>query len=413
MLRSILAITIFAGLAIFSGLASAANTSKDSLKIAFIDPLSGPFAATGQFELHTLNLVADEINQSGGINGHPVKIIPYDNQLNPKQSLVQLEKAINDGARYIVQGNGSSVASALLDSIDKYNRRNPKNPVLYLDHSAQDPSFTNERCSFWHFRFDSDVDMKTKLQTEWIAEQKQIKKVFLINQDYVFGHEAAKVAQQMIKEQRPDIEIMGSLFVPLGKVKDFGPYIFQVKRSGADALITASWGSDLTLLIRGMSDYGLNIPILTQYANIPGTVTAIGPKGAGNVYLLSYFNGDFDSPIQKSREEQLYKKAKVDYTAVQFGYMLHMLKKAASQADSVDPVKVAFALEGLSYDGPDGAMTMREDNHQILMPMFFSVLKDGMNPGLEGTHLGFHTVLAFDAQQSAMPTTCKMRRPKS
>ncbi len=122
-----------------------------------------------------------------------------------------------------MQGNGSSVGSALISAIDKHNRRNPGEEMLYLNHGAVDPVLTNERCSFWHFRFDAGADMKMNALTNWIQGQKDIKKVYLINQDYSFGHSVSSMAREMLKEKRPDIEIVGNDFHPLAKVKDFTP----------------------------------------------------------------------------------------------------------------------------------------------------------------------------------------------
>src|SRR5699024_6079564 len=220
---------------------------------AVIDPLSGSMASIGQPFVAELQFDAKRINKAGGINGHKVEIIGLDNKVNPQQSLVQLQKAIDDGIHYIAQGAGSSVASALLNAVNKHNQRNPDDRVVYLNYAAVDPAFTNERCSFWHFRFDANADMKMKLLTDWIAKQKDIHKIFLLDQDYSFGHAVAEAARKMLKEKRPDIEIVGNVFVPLGKVKDFSPYVSQIKTSDADAVITGNWGQDFTLLIKAAS----------------------------------------------------------------------------------------------------------------------------------------------------------------
>lgn len=400
--------------AMFSSIAGAANgTDQAPLRIAQIDVLSGPMAAVGKAYQAALRFDAHRLNQAGGINGHEIKIVSFDDKADPKQALVNLQKAIDSGIRYITQGSGSSVGSALLNAVNKHNQRNPDDRVLFLDHDNADPSFTNSRCSFWHFRFVIDADMKMKSITDWIMTRKDIHKIFLLNPDYNFGHSFAEAARKMLKEKRPDIEIVGNVFSPLGKVKDFSPYISQIKASGADAVITGDWGQDVVLLIKAASDYGLDIPFVTHGGNSPGVVTEVGEKGVNRLYLAFPFDYDYiNNPTLAARQEAMREKTGWDYANPPTTDMLDMLKLAASKADSIAPTKVAFALEGLKYDSINGEVTMRADNHQLLMPTAISTLKGGMKYGNEGTDYNFHAVAKFPSEAMRMPTTCKMRRPE-
>src|SRR5262249_30723447 len=99
-------------------------SAQDTVKIAYIDPLSGGGASIGEVGQKTFQFVADEINAKGGVLGKKLQIISYDNKLNPQESLVQVQKAIDAGIRIITQGNGSSVAAAISDFAAKFNERN-------------------------------------------------------------------------------------------------------------------------------------------------------------------------------------------------------------------------------------------------------------------------------------------------
>lgn len=410
MLKSFLTPLFALALVVLAGAVSAAD--KAPFRIAVIEPLSGSMAAIGQPYLAELQFDAALLNKEGGINGHKVEIIGMDNQVNVQESLVRLQKAINEGVRYIAQGGGSSVASAILNAVDKHNQRNPEDRVLFLNYGAVDPAFTNENCSFWHFRFDANADMKMKLMTDWVVQKKEIKKVFLFNQDYSLGHSVSKAARKMLKEKRPDIEIVGDVYVPLGKVKDFTPYVSKIKGSGAGAVITSNWGQDFVLLIKAAADYGLKLPFLSYYGNSPGTATQVGEKGVDLIYVISAINGDFDDPKMAKHQVEMYKEKGWDFVFGQLNHMMHMLKQAAEKADSIDPTKVAFALEGLQYETAAGPAMMRAEDHQILMPMFLTVYKGDMKYGAEDTNYNFHTVSKFPMDDMSMPTTCDMRRPK-
>lgn len=257
-----------------------ANTaSAHEIKLAYIDPLSGGGASVGEIGLKTFQFLADEINAKGGLMGQKLVVIPFDNKTNPQESLVQAQKAIDSGIRFITQGNGSAVGGALLEFVSKFNSRNPGKEVLYFNYAAIDPSMTNEKCSFWHFRWDATADIKMKALTNYISSVPAIKKVYLINQDYSFGQLMRNGARSMLGAKRPDIEFVGDELHPLLKVTDFAPYVAKIKASGADTVITGNWGQDISLLLKAGSDAGLKVNWFTYYAGGPGGPTAIKQAG--------------------------------------------------------------------------------------------------------------------------------------
>ncbi|MGH1453909.1 MAG: branched-chain amino acid ABC transporter substrate-binding protein [Paracoccaceae bacterium] len=394
----------------------AMGASADTLKIGFIDPLSGPFGPSGDAAMKHWLYAAEQVNKGGGINGADVEIIAFDNKINPKESLVQFQKAIDQGVRYIAQGNGSSVASALIDAVNKHNARNPGDEVLFLNYAAVEPSFTNERCSFYHFRFDSYTDMKMNAVTDWIAARPEIKKVYVIGQDYSYGQANAKVAEEMLTAKRPDIEIVGNELHPLGKVKDFTPYIQKIMQSEADAVITGNWGADMVLLIKAAIASGHKVPYLTYYGGSLGAATAIGTDGVGQVYQISEMNTNLDvSPEQ----EELIDGYEAAYTDNNFYYSrvftaMTMLDEAAEKAGSNDPIAVAKALEGATLDTAYGTVTMRAEDHQIIQPLYMSVFSDNVKRGVEQLPLGWTSADGdkIEAEATALPTTCKMERPE-
>ncbi|MEP7069441.1 MAG: ABC transporter substrate-binding protein, partial [Usitatibacter sp.] len=225
-----------------------AGPAAADLKIAYIDPLSGGAASAGVNAQKHVVFYADKINAAGGLNGERIEVLSFDNKVSPQESLIVLKKAIDEGARIVLQGNGSSVAHAITDAVLKHNERNPGKEVLFFNYAAIDPALTNEKCHFWHFRFDADVDMKMAALTDAIAREPKVKKVYLINQDYSFGKAVSAAAKTMLAAKRPDIQIVGDELHPLQKVQDFSPYVAKIKASGADTVITGNWSNDMLLL---------------------------------------------------------------------------------------------------------------------------------------------------------------------
>ena len=256
-----------------------------TVKIAWIDPLSGMMAPIGSNQLRNFQFLAEQFNKSNPA-GVKFEVLSFDNKLSPAESLTALKAAMDQGARYITQGNGSSVAGALMEAIARHNQRNPGKEVMYLNHSAIDPDFTNSKCNYWHFRFDADTSMKMKAIADFLRKETDVKKVFLMNQNYSHGHQVAKYAKDFIAQSRPDIEFVGEDLAPLAQVRDFAPYVAKIKASGADAVVTGNWGSDLSLLVKAASEGGYTGKFLTYYAVASGTPTALGTQSADRVYQI-------------------------------------------------------------------------------------------------------------------------------
>ena len=384
----------------------------ETVKVAWIDPLSGLMASVGQNQLKSYQFVAEKLNASNPA-GVKLEIISMDNKLSPAETLNALKSAADQGVRYVVQGLGSGAATALIDGINKHNQRNPGKEIVFLNYAAVDPDLTNSKCSFWHFRLDADTSMKMEAMTTFIKDQKDVKKVYLINQNYAHGHQVSKFAKENLKRKRPDIQVVGDDLHPLAQVRDFAPYVAKIKASGADTVITGNWGSDLALLVKAANEAGLTAKFYTYYANFGGTPTALGKTANGRVYQIGYghynlggLNGQLVAEFKKRFNDDYYSAA--TYSGLQ------MLTIAMAKAKSTDPVKVAYAMEGLKFKTFNGDVEMRKTDHQLQQPLFMArwAPVDAKNTyNVEGTGMTFVPVKQFDAYVSSTPTSCQMKRP--
>lgn len=393
-----------------------------TVKVAYIDPLSGPFAQTGEQGLAEFRFAVDQINKSGRLGKVKLEVVPFDNKVSPQESLNQLKRVIDEGIRYITQGNSSAVAGALLEAVNRHNERNPGKEILYLNYAAVDPAYTNEKCSFWHFRFDANSDMKMESLTTYMAGQKNIKKVYLLNQDYSFGHAVKKAAREMLARKRPDIQIVGDDLHPLGKVSDFAPYVAKIKASGADSVITGNWGIDMSLLVKAGKDAGLDVDWYTYYAGGLGTPTAMGEAAAGKVKIIAEYHSNVENNKAAKWDADYRKQApkgNPDFYFLRGKIMWDMFAKAIIQAKSVEPKAVALALEGMRHDAELGEVEMRKSDHQLIQPLYvLTLVKSAAKGGpknaridMEGSGLAPITNARLEAYTSATPTSCQMKRP--
>ncbi|MDN3546154.1 branched-chain amino acid ABC transporter substrate-binding protein [Kinneretia asaccharophila] len=384
----------------------------ETVKIAWIDPLSGLMAPVGQNQVKSFQFFAEKFNASNPA-GVKFEIIPIDNKLSPAESLNALKSAIDQGVRYVTQGNGSGAALAIVDAVNKHNERNPGKEVVYLNHSAVDPDLTNSKCSYWHFRMDADTSMKMEALTSFIKDQPDIKKIYLLNQNYAHGHQVAKYAKETLGRKRPDIQIVGEDLHPLAQVRDFAPYVAKIKASGADSVITGNWGSDLALLIKAANEAGYTGRFFTYYAGVTGTPTALGQGSAGRVYQIAYNHYNMGGQMQKWQEE-FQKKFDADFFTGSVIHIYTLLGEAMAKAKSTDPVKVAAALEGLKSKSFNGEVEMRKTDHQLQQTLYLSVWQktDAKNSySAEKTGMTFVPVRTFEPYVSSTPTSCQMKRP--
>jgi len=391
--------------------------AEDSIKIAYIDPLSGLMAATGEHGLKEFQYIAEQINAGGGVLGRKFEVIGFDNKLSPQESLQLFSKVTDQGIRYITQGNGSSVAGVLIDAVNKHNAREPDKAVLFLNYAAVDPDFTNSKCSFWHFRFDANSDMKMEALTAYMAQDKKIQKVYLLNQDYQFGHQVTRAAKEMLARRRPDIQIVGDELHPLARIKDFSPYLSKIKASGADSVITGNWGSDLALLIKAAKEAGLSVNFYTYYGGVIGSPTAMGEAGAERVKVVSYYSANAASGATEKWINEFKKKngTKMEPYTQAARNLLEMLARAMTEAKSTDPVAVAKKLEGMRYEGPFGEVVMRAADHQLIQPLFVDTFTkagvQGVKYDTEDTGYGWRNEARVEGPRTATPTSCQMQFP--
>jgi branched-chain amino acid transport system substrate-binding protein len=388
----------------------------DTIKIAHIDPISGPFGLVGESLGKHLDATAEEINSRGVVlGGMKFEIVHFDNKSSPQESVLILKQVIDSGIRFVTQGGGSNIAHALSEAVAKHNSRNPDSSVLYLNYAAQDPTLTNDKCNFWHFRFDAHVDMKLDAITNYIARQKDIRKVYLFNQDYAFGQAISKAAREMLARKRPDIEIVGDDLHPLGKVKDFSPYIAKIRASAAQAVITGNWGNDFTLLIKSSKDSGLGVTFYTLNAQNAGAPSSIGAAGADHIKQVFTWHANIADNKAEKFALDFRKKYNGDFYYNTAKTELEMLAKAMNDAKSTDPLKVARALEGMKYQSDTGEVWMRADDHQLMQPIYIATFTKAGGKDVkidaEGTGYGWKTDIRIDPADTVMPTNCVINRP--
>lgn len=407
--------------------AMAGNSVKEArpIRLALIESLSGPFANTGEAVFRNLLWAAERVNARGGVRlppaqggARPLAIVRYDSKGQNEEALSALRSAIDDGVRVVMQGNSSATAAALLDAIEKHNERDPERRVLYLNYSAVDPALTNEKCSFWHFRFDAHADMRMAALMQVIRDDKAVHSAYLIGQDYSFGQAVLREARRQLAVQRPDIRIVGDELHPVGRVKDFAPYAAKIRQSGAQAVITGNWGNDLMLLVKAAREAGYEGRFYTFYGNALGAPAALGDAGVGKVLAVADWLPNVpaaDSRAFYQAFRQRFPRNEDDYVHMRMQLMMEALAQSMERAGSTDTVAVARAMEQASVQLAGRSGWMRAADHQFQQPLVVGVMErkgsEGVAFDVEGSGYGFRVVREIAARDAEQPSLCHMRRP--
>ena len=179
-----------------------AQPTAEPIRLALIEGLSGPFANAGEAVFRNLLLATEGINKRGGVRvagvARPLAIVRMDSKGNVEEAIGLLRGAMDQRIGFVLQGNSSATASAIVNALEKHNEREPQRRAIFLNYSAVDPALTNERCSFWHFRFDAHADMRLAALTDVLRDDRAVRRVYLIAQDYSFGQHVMKQSRLMI-----------------------------------------------------------------------------------------------------------------------------------------------------------------------------------------------------------------------
>lgn len=420
--RAVLALAAGASLLCANAFAQQPPALRLPVRVALIESLSGPFANTGEAVFRNLVWAAERVNARGGLKlpggNRPLVFERYDSKGQNEEALSALRSAMDDGITLVAQGNSSSTAAVLVDAINKHNEREPARRVLFMNYSAVDPVLTNEKCSYWHFRFDAHADMRMAALMDVLKDDRAIKGIYLIGQDYSFGQAVLREARKQLAAQRPDVQIVGDELHPMGRVKDFMPYAAKIKASGAQAVLTGNWGNDLTLLVKAARDAGYEGSFYTFYGNALGVPAALGEAGVGKVIAVAdWFPNEPGAASETFYQSfrQRFPKPQDDYVHMRMQLMVEALAQSIEKAGTVESAAVAAQLEKATVLFASHKGVMRKADHQFQQPLLVAVMDKQGAPGVkfdvEGSGYGFRVIKTIDAARSEQPHSCKMQRP--
>lgn len=394
-----------------------AAASAAPIKIAVIESLSGPQAATGLMYRNAVRYGVEKINAAGGWNGEPLQLVEYDNQGGPTGAADKLKAAIADGVQMVVQGASSAIAGQITDDVRKHNMRNPGKELVFFNMGAEALELTGDKCQFYHFRFAPNSQVRTKTLVVAMKEAKVLgTRVYSMNQNYSWGQDMEKAIVE--NASLGGYEVVEKTLHDVNKIQDFAPYVAKINAAKADSVLTGNWSNDLLLLMKASKAAGLKTRFGTVYLDQPGNLANAGDLAVGH-YVAQTFNAETGGAAAEAFVADY--KAKTGrvpvfvegHTAFGMAMVGDALKRVKPENGALNVKTFAAALETTKITTPMGELSMRAADHQALLPIVVSTVTKDAKYKVDDTDMGFKPVKLFTGEEASAPAqaSCKMQRP--
>jgi branched-chain amino acid transport system substrate-binding protein len=343
----------------------ASGHAADPIKVGVVTPLSGSYAPIGKEVRWGAELAVKEINAAGGVNGRKFELLFEDEEANPAVAVRKSEKLLQQDKVDLLTGTVNSGSTLAVGQLAERNSRILVTTVSYAT------SITGDQCNKDVFRVNANAHMQSSALTGWLTKNVSGKRYFFMGPDYEMGRSTISAFQADIK--RLGGTEVGVSFPPLG-AKDFTPYIGQIRAARPDVIMTAMAGNDTVRMLTQLKEYGLLNGKLVL-AGAAGAVTQenIGAmNGAGEGFLsASGYAIDIDTPANKKFVDAFRAEFKTDpdlFAADTYG-LFYLFKQAIGKAGGTEADKLRSAMEGATWDTPQGKKTMRKGDHQATTDM--------------------------------------------
>jgi branched-chain amino acid transport system substrate-binding protein len=364
--------TLAASTILAAGFASITMAEGDAIRIGVVTPISGTYAGIGQQVTWGLDMAAAEINANGGIMGRQIELVYEDSEANPAVAVQKAEKLYTSENVDFLTGTVNSGATLAVGQVAERAGKLLATTVSFSD------AITGNKCSPNVFRVNARAGQQSAALAAWVKQEKPGAKIFYLGPDYEMGR--STVAAFKENAELVGAESVGEVFAPLDS-KDYSQYFGRVRSARPEVLYTSVAGNDTVRLFTQMKDFGVldGLTVLGASGTVTGqNIGAIGDAAEGFITGVGY-SPLIDSPENKAFVEKFNAENGADpdlYGADSYG-ILFAYKAAVEAAGSTETDAVRAALEGLTWDTPQGPKTIRAGDHQAIQPMYVVHIENG------------------------------------
>ncbi|MGQ0483029.1 MAG: urea ABC transporter substrate-binding protein [Pseudonocardia sp.] len=336
---------------------SCVDTSTDKIKIGFLNSRSGTMAISENTVYDALSLAAQQINNSGGVLGKQLSVVAEDGASEPTVFAEKAQKLIRgDCVAAVFGGWTSSSRKAMLPVFER------NNALLYYP-----VQYEGLEASKNIYYTGATTNQQIIPALDYLKE-KGAKSLFLVGSDYVFPQTANKIIRAYAAAN--GMEVKGEEYAPLGHTS-FGTIVSKVRDADADAVFNTLNGDSNVAFFKEYRNLGLTadaMPVLSvsiaeEEVGGIGIDNIVGQPVAWNYYQT------IDTPVNKKFVEDfkaLKGANRVTSDPMEAAYTsLFLWKGAVEKAQSFEVDKVNAASGGVTFEAPEGTVTVNGENHHV------------------------------------------------
>ncbi|UXA20163.1 urea ABC transporter substrate-binding protein [Mycobacterium sp. SMC-4] len=336
---------------------SCVDTSGDTVKVGALNSLSGTMAISEVTVRNAIDLAVEQINADGGVLGKQIQLVAEDGASEPTVFAEKAEKLISsDCVAAVFGGWTSSSRKAMLPVFESANS------LLYYP-----VQYEGLESSPNIFYTGATTNQQIVPALDYLKEQ-GVTSLYLVGSDYVFPQTANRIIKAYAAAH--DIEILGEDYTPLGST-DFSTIINKVRTAGADAVFNTLNGDSNVAFFREYRNVGLT-PEQMPVVSVSIAEEEIGGIGVQNV-IGQLTAWDYYQTIDTPENNEFVAAYKAKFGAdkptsdpMEAAYVsVYLWKNTVEKAQSFDVKDIQDNAGGVTFDAPEGLVTINGENHHI------------------------------------------------
>lgn len=348
-------------------LAFPAPGAESTIRIGMIDTYTGPPSVYCNDVRDGFKLALDEINAKGGVLGKQLVFVTRDDKFKVDLALSAAKDLVMRENVDILAGTTNSAVSLAVSDL----ARREKIPLVVT--FGKSAAITAAKGHRYVFSMNENTAMIGRAAAITLSKRPYVN-YWIAGDDYEFGHAMANEIWAQLKKLKPEVQLMGESWWKVGE-PDFTPYITSILSAKPDAVIVAAGGASCVPFLKTAKTTGFHerLPFIVHMATELSTLKPLGMNAPEGVLGTSPYFFYYPELAENKAFTENYRRAFGKYpTAGSFcGYISGLfIAKAFENAGSVDREKFVDALAGLTIDSPVGKVTVRDFDHQIMLPMF-------------------------------------------
>ncbi len=387
-------------------MAALAADKPDALKVGMTTFLTGPASVFGVPARDAAEILVEDINANGGINGVPVEVTFIDEGAGAEALTSEFRRLVETGEAEVMFASISSGNCQTLAPLAE----DLEVPNFMWDCGTQ--KIFEENDYTYVFRTQANAAPEMVAAVAYLLKTKpDFKTIAVVNQDYAWGRDSWDIFSTTLKALKPDVEVVGEFFPKFG-APDFSTEISRLQALRPDVILSTSWGGDLDTFVQQASQRGLTntstfvLPLAESSLERLGSSLPAGHiVGArGDHYFLHPERRD-DADFKAFMEKYEAKTGDVSvypvFHASQAFAALQAAYEKAIADNGVDwPSKeqLVAAMDGLEFQGLGNPVKIREDNQGIEDQLMGTTVQTGDYP-----FATLENIMIFDGDELTTP----------